>query len=255
MSRPPVDRFMVFARKHPEILLFGFGVILFAGGLISVMSGFLSSEDDPAVSRAPQVGTVPTAPKQVGPPVGEALPPYIDAAKQRLRSLAASQPRDQAYAVVSFSSYKKVGEVEAFFKARRMQVLAVHVRIPLTGFVAEQAKVTGTIHEALGPILGAARIATLEEEAAALEEILPKTTDPAYRQVYEMDIERMRKAAALLAEDPSAIHGVLIRATHANLARMLDAEGVRLVDVGNDPGASPATHAFVAILPEQTDRA
>lgn len=255
MTRPLVDRFLAFARKHPELLLFAFGVVLFGGGLVSVMSGSLTPEDNPAVSMTPQVGSPSTSLKQVGPTPGQLVPAYIDAAKQRLRSLAAAQPRTQAYAVVSFSSYKKVGELEAFFKARRMQVLAVHVRIPLAGFSAEQSKVTGTIQDALAPLLGRARIAALDEEAAALEEILPKTTDPAYRQVYEIDIERMRKAAALLAEDPSAIHGAVIRSTHANLAKMLDAEGVRLVDVGEDPGASPATHAYLAILPEQADRA
>ena len=149
----------------------------------------------------------------------------------------------------------KIAEADQFFKVRKMQVSHVYFRIPLAGFEPQGSSVTSTIADATMILLGKGRIDELSEEAAALEEILPQTHDPAYRAVYTQNIQNLRKGIALLQENPSVIYGTLIKATHANLAKLSSAQGVRLVDVSDDAGASPASHDFVAILPELTDRA
>ena len=250
-----VDRVVGFARAHPELVMFAVGLLLFSGGVLSVMTGFFDRGDDPSVVMAPQVAERSPKRDVVGPTPAEDLAVYVPARQQALKDLSIKDPRASSYAVVSFDPYMKVAEADQFFKTRKMQVSHVFFRIPLAGFEPQESTVTSTIGDATRILLGKERIDELNEEVAALEEILPQTQDPAYRAVYAKNIENMRKGIALLQQNPSVIYGVVVKSTNANLAKLAGAQGVRLVDVSDDPGASFGSHDFVAIMPEATDRA
>lgn len=247
-----VDRVGSFARAHPEVVLFGVGLMLFVGGLASVLTGAFSTGQGTRAG-SPQVGTSRELPT-VGPGEGVDLGLYAVGRKEVLASRAKSQPRASTFAVVSFGSYRKVGEVESFFKARGLQVAMVHLRIPLPGFASQAAQVDGRVADAVETLIGPARVRSLREEASALEAILPRTSDQAYRAVYEQDISNLRKAIELMASDPSVIYGAVIKTTYANLAKLAEAPEVRLVDPSDDGSATIESHLFVAILPDQSDR-
>ncbi|MGH2810409.1 MAG: hypothetical protein ACRDIA_05955, partial [Actinomycetota bacterium] len=51
------------------------------------------------------------------------------------------------------------------------------------------------------------------------------------------------------------VFAVVVEASHSTLARIASRTGVRLVDLPEDPSATPADYEFAGILPEDTTTA
>ncbi len=242
------DRSKRYLRNHPEVVMFGLGVLLFAAGLLTVFA----TRPDPRASSQTNYSTAATsnaAPARSGPQGREPIGSYIDRKRALLLQSAGLEPRKVVQAIISFDSYRKVGDVANFIKLNRLEVVVVHIRIPLGIFEpvevsALDRSVTETAADAIGP----QRIADLRAELKELESLLKDVIDPEFKAVYREDAESHRKAIALLTTDPAVIFAVVVKASLGQLRQVASAKGVRLVDLSD---AGPAPPVFAGILPEQ----
>lgn len=244
-------RAMKRLRSRPELFALAIGALLFIGGALKLVfdQGRASTSLRSRSIATPDAGV--DARTRVGPSPGESLAGYTDRKKKLLGQRAASSPRVSGFAVVSFDGYRKSEEAEQFVATEQLKLDSAWIRVPFPGFDPVELK--------SGEDLGAAVEAELKridrqqrQELDDLEAIIPTVTDPAFKKVYEEDARRLRKTVQLLAARPSVVFAVVVRGTNANLARAGRAEGTRLVDVSDDPNASPDTHVFTGILPEET---
>lgn len=242
------DRSKRYLRNHPEVVMFGLGVLLFGAGLLTVFatrpdSGASSQIEDPAVAASK------AAPARSGPERGEPVGSYIDRKRALLAQSAAKEPRKVVQAIVSFDSYRKVGDVASFIRSNKVEAVMVHIRIPLPIFEPVEVGVGGrSVTETAADAIGPQRIAELGAELKELESLLKDVTDPEFKAVYREDAESHRKAIALLKSDPAVIFAVVVKAGLGQLGQVASVSGVRLVDLP-DPG--PAPPEFAGILPEQ----
>ncbi len=247
------QRASLFVRNHPEAILFFIGLMVFIGGLWTVLGGFFEAKP-PGSPSEPDVRSSPPPEAFIGPEPGTGVASYVDARRRLLSDRAAKKPKTSSFAVVSFGSYMTPEQVEAFLKTNRLEPYEIHLRIPLPGFETESVEVDG---KPLGDLtktrVGTARIEKLEDELKELERIIPTVTDSDFRATYEEDAESRRKAIALLRADAGTIYAAVVKGSYANLAKAQAQTGVRLVDVSDEESADPATHSFSGLLPEETE--
>ncbi|MEO7803250.1 MAG: hypothetical protein ABIS18_02115, partial [Actinomycetota bacterium] len=121
-----------YFRERPELLMFLFAVPLFVGGLATVLvNQFRPVAELSSTDSSSDGDSVPAKGARLGPSKNDALSDYIPKRTEILKTKAAKQPRQASFAVISFDSYRKVGEVEEFVKVSRLDVVAVQMRIPL----------------------------------------------------------------------------------------------------------------------------
>lgn len=244
-----MSRIRAFLLDHRvELLLFGAGLALFAGGLVTV---FVASTPGGQQRPAP-VSPSPSFPR-MGPPRGEPLAAYIERKRRLLRAGARDDPQTVMFAIASFDGYRTAAQVEEVFRPFGMAILEVHMRVPLPGFSEERSEVEGgSIEQAL-----AGKAAHIREEMTqelnALKEIIPTVEEANFRAVYEADARRLEEALLLLDSDPALVFAVVVRGSNADLRKLAAVRGVRFVDVADPPGASPQTHRFAGVLPEDSD--
>jgi len=247
---PPnfVDRSKGYLRAHPEVTMFAVGALIFSAGLITVFLTRAGSGDSPSQEQRPSVAAAGTAPARTGPQGGEPLDSYISRKRTLLTQSAATQPRRVVQAVISFDSYRKVGDVANFIRSNKVEALVIHWRIPLPIFEPMQAPTSGrSVTETVADAIGPQRIAELTAELKELESLLRDVDDPDFEAVYREDAESHRKAIALLKSDPGVIFAVVVKAQLSQLAKVGLVSDVRLVDLPE----GPAPPEFVGILPEQ----
>ena len=244
--------FLAALRRRPALTVFTVGLLLFTGGLVSVIgdrigdaAGELPPPRDPGEPDASQ------APGRVGPTFGEAVAPYIERKRSTLTERARSHPNDATLALVVFTEYRTAGAVEAFLRARRMEALAAQVRVPVRGFKPQEVALESrTLAEAAG-----AMRRSVTRELEVLQGIAGRVEDPAYRAVYEKDAGLYREALSKLTTQPATIFAVVVRGTHASLASVARAAAVRFIDLPDDPTATLEDTSFAAIIPEDRETA
>jgi hypothetical protein len=246
----PVAEFLAAMRRRPALTIFLFGLVLFAGGLVSV----IGSQIRGAGANLP--GDATPAPQssaggRVGPALGEPVGPYIEKKKSTLSERARSDPRGPTLGMVVFKEYRTAGQVDAFLKARNMEALTAQVRVPVRGFRPSEVPLES---KSLTDAAGGMRT-TLNRELESLEEIAGETEDPAYRSVYTNDVKLYEEALGKLTTDPATIFAVVVRSTHANLSTAARAGEVRFVDLPDDPVATLEDTTFAAVIPEDTETA
>lgn len=226
--------------------MFAAGVVLFTGGLITV----ISRSSEPGRAREPRVQT-PAPAQTLGPQEGEDPGAYIARKQATLKTRAAREGHALTVGVVSFDGYRKVADLDSFLSARKYRPELVFVRIPLPRFDPEAVRLEDSaLAEALSPAVGKRKITTLQEELTALEELIPTTEDPEYRAVYEADAENLSKAIALLRGDPTVVFGFAIETSFANFGKLSGTKGVRLADVPATGTAGFSSHVLTAIQPD-----
>lgn len=234
-----------FARRNAQTLILAGAASIF---LIGAVAAFVyrpgSSSDAPSIA-----GTINALPSRtVGPNSGQDIAQYIAGRRSALDLAAHSDPRATVEAAVSFSSFKKPADAQAFIRRWSLTVTEVQIRIPLPGFKQESYAVSaGSIALAVAPGIGNSKIAALREELKSLEEIIPTVQDPEYERVYKADVDLHRKAIALLTADPSVVYVVVVKATNAQLKRAWTDPSVRVIDV--DEAHSGARVTFRGIDP------
>lgn len=248
----PLAEFLVAVRRRPALTIFLFGLILFTGGLVSVIGSQIRGAGNDLPDSA---GTTPvpeaSAAGRVGPVFGEPVGPYIERKKSTLNERARSDPRVPTLALVVFKEYLTAGQVEAFLNARSMPALTAQVRVPVRSFKPHEVPLES---KSLADASDDMR-AQLNREVESLERIVASTEDPAYRTVYSNDVTLYREALGKLTTDPATIFGVVVRATHTNLATAARAGEVRFVDLPDDPTATLEDTTFAAVIPEDTETA
>jgi hypothetical protein len=237
-------------RRRPALTIFLFGLVLFLGGLFSVIGNSISGAagnlpDQPDPSPSAEGGG------RVGPAFGEPVAPYLQKARATLTERARSAPRDPTLALVVFKEYRTAESVEAFLAARKLTPLAAQVRVPVRSFKPEEV---GLESRSLAEAADAMRD-TVAEELEVLEEIADGVDDPAYKAVYTNDIALHREALARLTTSPATIFAVVVRSTHADLANIARAPEVRFVDLPDEPTATLEDTTFAALIPEDTETA
>ena len=247
----PVAEFLAAMRRRPALTIFLFGLVLFAGGLVSV----IGSQIRDAGAGLPK-GDSPPAPQasaagRVGPALGEPVAPYIEKKKSTLTERAKSDPRGPTLGLVVFKDYRTAGQVDAFLKARSLDALTAQVRVPVRGFRPSAVPLES---KSLAEAADGMR-ATLNEELEALQEIAKQTEDPAFRSVYANDVKLYEEALGKLTTDPATIFAVVVRANHSALATAARAGEVRFVDLPDDPTATLEDTTFAAVIPEDTETA
>jgi hypothetical protein len=242
---------VAYIRQHPEIAVFGVGMILFAGGLASVISGQLSPKlESGPLKPTPELSVSPK-PGRVGPALNEPVRPYIQGKKALLARRASQSPGVSTLAMIVFGSYSRASEVETLLKARNIDPVAIQLRVPLPVFrpvevVLEDKTLAAAVSQ---------HTASVRREREGLDEIARDVTDKRFKAVYEKDLNLHREAMKLLRRDPAIIFAVVIESTYANLGRIDDLPQVRYVDIPEDPSATISNHTFAAPIPEDTETA
>ncbi|CAN5832315.1 hypothetical protein BH23ACT12_BH23ACT12_09380 [soil metagenome] len=248
----PLAEFLVAVRRRPALTIFLFGLVMFTGGLVSVIGSQIRGAGNELPDAA---GTTPATQAsnagRVGPVFGEPVGPYIERKKSTLSERARSDPQVPTLALVVFKEYRTAGQVEAFLSARSMQALTAQVRVPVRSFKPHEVPLESkSLAEASDDMR-----TQLNREVESLERVAASTEDPTYRTVYTNDVALYREALGKLTTDPATIFGVVVRATHANLASAARAGEVRFVDLPDDPTATLEDTTFAAVIPEDTETA
>lgn len=249
-ERGPWQEFVGVVQRRPALTIFLFGLVLFLGGLFSVIgnsisgaAGNLPDQPDPSPSAG--------GGGRVGPAFGEPVGPYLEKVRSTLTERARSAPRDPTLSLVVFKEYRTAQAVESFLAVRKLTPLAAQVRVPVRSFKPEEVALES---RSLAEAADAMRD-TVAEELQVLEEIAARVDDPAYRAVYTNDIALHREALAHLTTSPATIFAVVVRSTHADLASIARAPEVRFVDLPDEPTATLEDTAFAALIPEDTETA
>lgn len=242
---------VAYLRERPQIALFGVGVVLFAGGLASVVAAQLSpAPESKALNPTPHLSARPD-PVRVGPALDEQVRPYIQGRKALLATRATQSPGISTLAMIVFGSYRTVSDVESVLKARGLDPVAVKLRVPLPVFRPVEVVLGG---KNLGFATSEHRL-SIRREHETLNEIVREAGDARFKAVYKRDLDYHREAMEILSDDPAIIFAVVVDTTYSNLAQIDDLPQVRYVDIPDDPTATLATHTFAAPVPEDTDTA
>lgn len=247
----PVAQFLAAMRRRPALTIFLFGLVLFAGGLVSV----IGSQIRDAGANLPGDGATPATQAspagRVGPALGEPVGPYIEKKRSTVSERARSDPQGPTLGLVVFKEYRTAGQVDAFLKARGLEALTAQVRVPVRGFRPQAVPLES---RSLADAAEGMR-ATLNREVEALREIAEQTEDPAFRSVYANDVKLYEEALGKLTADPATIFAVVVRSTHSALASAARAGEVRFVDLPDEPTATLEDTSFAAVIPEDTEAA
>jgi hypothetical protein len=247
----PVAEFLAAMRRRPALTIFLFGLVLFAGGLVSVIGSQIRGAGAELPADESKPGPQSSAGGRVGPALGEPVGPYIEKKKSTLSERARSDPRGPTLGMVVFKEYRTAGQVDAFLKARNMEALTAQVRVPVRGFRPSEVPLES---KSLADAASGMR-KTLNRELESLEEIAGQTEDPAFRSVYTNDVKLYEEALGKLTTDPATIFAVVVRSTHANLSTAARAAEVRFVDLPDDPTATLEDTTFAAVIPEDAETA
>ena len=240
-----------YLRERPEIALFGLGVILFAGGLASVVAGQLSPNLEPKGLESSPQSPASASQVRVGPALDEPVRPYIQGRKALLARKAAQSPGTLTLGMIVFGSYRPVSEVNALLKARGLDPIAVKLRVPLPVFRPVEVMLGGkTLADAASE-----HRASIRREGEALDDIVREAGDPQFKAVYKKDLDFHREALEILEDDPAVIFAVVVKTTYSSLARVDDLPQIRYVDIPEDPSATLPTLSFAAPVPEDTETA
>jgi hypothetical protein len=203
----------------------------------------------PETPRSP--GTSPT---WVGVHDGDSVPAYLELSAARLAALAADDPEQVVYALVSLTRYLTPDEVASLLAASPgITSVTAHGRVPLprrqTQLVTLQAiRLPQDLVASMAEVADR-KAADAEYYAARAEE----ETDPALREIYLTNEELARAEAAAYREACACVYGLVVRGAAATLARLAAAVDVRAVDPAPDV-ADPRGAVFAPPLPEQIDR-
>jgi hypothetical protein len=236
--------------RRPEIALFTVGLVLFAGGLSTVIRAQLRP---PASSRALAEAAPSPEPKpiRVGPDLGDDIAPYLERKRTLLSQRASREGREPTFGIVVFDSYRKASEVEGLMKSRGLQVHSIQTRVPLATFRPKETALNGR------SLVEAAREErrVVNGDLEALEEIVAAATDDNFRAVYEQNLRLHQEALGHLGDDPATVFAAVVKGTNSSLRGASSAAQVRYVDLPDDPTATPDDTVFAALIPEDTKTA
>ncbi|HEV2890228.1 MAG TPA: hypothetical protein VGX28_07600 [Frankiaceae bacterium] len=188
----------------------------------------------------------------IGPQLGDAVPAYVDATRERMRTLASLEPARSTVAVVSFGQYRTARQVaDLVGEAAVVRIFYRPSKLTLTEAPPADIGVTDLLADAKKEFL---RVA-IRKEAEAAELIRVSSTigdsDPAQKAEQQKDAALYLREAQQLRSDCACIYAVVVQAPIPVLAGLVGRPGVRAVDPGA-PGARTADYeSYTALLPEE----
>lgn len=240
-----IERLSGFLKRQPEVVALVVAAAVFVVGVL-VFAGRRPSE--PAPRRSP-TGQEP----KIGPASGEPIAAYIDKKKALLQTVA-SRGDQPIWAVASFSQYLKPRDVDALLDVQRLDAASAQWRVPRPDFKAAEVEVGSSVQSALKREVNRL-LDTLSDERAGLEGMIESTTDAAAKATFGEDLARVTEVIGFLEQDPGLVYAVILRGRPSELIELAKAQGTRLVDVTEDPAATPSTHNYSGILPDVLDKA
>lgn len=236
-------------RRRPDLAVFTVGLVLFAGGLASLIGAQLR----PPAGRLLTEQSSSPEPKagRVGPNPGEEVGPYIAKRKALTAERASKEPNEPTYGIVVFNSYRKASEVEALMKSRSLEAVAIQTRVPVASFKPTEIAVNG--RSLVAAALDEKK--AIADDLSVLEGISVDVKDSDFRSVYEQDLRLHREALTHLGDDPVTVFAAVVKGTNASLGRTASSAQVRYVDLPDDPTATPEDSTFAALIPEDTKTA
>jgi len=244
-----VSSTVALLRRRPELAVFVVGVVLFAGGLASLIGAQLRPPTGGKLLA--EQSTPEPKPGRVGPNIGEEVGPYIEKKKALASQRASREPNEPTYGIVVFNSYRKASEVEALMKSRGIEAVAIQTRIPIASFKPREIAVEG--RSLVTAALEDKDVVT--DDLSVLERIAGEVKDSDFRQVYEQDLRLHREALTHLGDDPVTVFAAVVRGTNASVGRTASSAQVRYVDLPDDPTDTPEDSTFAALIPEDTKTA
>lgn len=236
---------MAFLKRQPELVALAVAAAVFVVGVL-VFAGRRPNE---AAPRKSPTGQEP----RIGPAPGEPIAAYIDKKKALLQTVA-SRGDQPVWAVASFSQYLKGKDIDALLDVQRMKAAAAQWRVPRPDFKAAEVEVGSSVESALKREIQRV-LDTLNDEREGLEGMIASTNDAAAKATFNEDLGRVTEVIGFLEQDPGLVYAVIIRARPSDLLELAKAQGTRLVDVTEDPAATPSTHNYSGILPDVLDKA
>lgn len=244
----PLRAFAAEVKRRPAAALFVVGLVLFLGGLFSVVGSQIGRAGVDVPEPAP---TVPTGSARVGPQFGEAVEPYIAQKRSALAERARTGAAVPTLGLVVFNEYLTAGAVEGLLGSRKVEPLTAQVRIPVPGFKPQAVPLESA---SLADAASSMRT-EVADGLARLEALAAAARDPDFKAAYEKDLQLYREAAGRLTTDPATLFAVVVRGHHSDLAALARDPKVRFVDLPADPTATLEDTTFAAVIPEDAGTA
>lgn len=240
----------LFFWRRPEVWALVAASVLFLAGALNLASRNRRSEERSKVATSPSA-TVTGGAASIGPAPGEAVPAYVERKKSLLVSRAGKSPWKASHAVISFGTYVRAADAEKLAGKAAGKVSAIQIRVPHPGQERREVNVTAGIDAAVKEALDGL-IKETEQELRDLEELIPTVDDPSFKRVYQEDVKAHKDLLFVLRSDPPVLFAVVLRSTYGLLRDVQAREGVRLVDLPEDPNVTPTGQPFPGLLPEQS---
>jgi hypothetical protein len=195
-----------------------------------------------------------TSPVWVGVRDGDSVPRYLEASRAKLSALAAAQPDEPVYALVTFGRYLNPDQVRAVAAAvPDITPLRGYARVPLTGRQTERVMLAAARLPADLIADMAAVAARKDADADIYERMATDEAGAQLRDIYNSNARVSRAEATGYRTACACVFALLVRATPGALTALANQPDVRAVDPA-DNVAAPDDAVFAAPLPEQTDR-
>jgi hypothetical protein len=230
--------------------------VAFAGSVVHLqrfdeVREMRTSSPAPAAEDAARADGSDVAPSEVGPRIGHELRPYLEA---RAAALDGHDDGEAIRAVVSFSRYLTVDEVDEVDVPDELVVEAVQVRVPIVDVApAQQLVVDGDLEAAVTAAVAREREALEEEERDLRTTLESDVGDLAFEADFERRLEELA-ALSELDEGSAVVFALVVTATAADLRAFAVHPDVRLVDPGGRQETTARTR-FYGLLPDDTVRA
>jgi hypothetical protein len=225
-------------------------VVVAAGGVVALLTGAGGRPPGPEVAMAPedpQAG-IPEASTVVGPAADSDASSYVQRRRSELAGLAGDSPGQTRAALVTLRRRLDVARARQVLDQLAPKVTEVRYRLPVG---ESRARALSSDRDALAAVeTGLQREADdFRAEAASLTEMIRTTDDPAFAEVFRSDrAELVEAAEAIAAGECGCVYAVRLRASVQALARLAEADPVRLVDVA-PAGATAGGVQFLAVDP------
>lgn len=251
-----------FAARNRQLVLLVAVTIAAAGSFVHLLRYPEIRDARRASELAGREQTVrePTAPVDVagdgvgtvGPVLGRSLDDYVDERREALVELGADAER---LAVVSFDEYV-TPEAVADVLPEGVRIRFAQYRIPAEGERPLETEVVrddlvGSVDRAVEAVLGP--ILTEIEEAERLIDS-GSVEDEAFLEDLRRRVSELEAVRNLLDSTSRVVFAVVVEADGETLRTLAEADGVRLVDVAEEP-LDASRSSFFGLVPEDRERA
>jgi len=231
VSAPDTDRAARWTLRLTAVALFVVVIAVVLRLSLSSLDGRTTSSPDHAAAQA---GGGPVTVTDLGPEPAVDLVAY---SRNRKAALAAASA--ERVAVVSLNAYS----TEALVKA-------------MTGSLSVISLLVAAPDAAPSPVVGSlatwanGQTQKIRDERDEIRKLLPTVTDPAFKDFYTAEVDRLDKAASALTPSAPIVFAAVVRGPAAALQALGARSEVRLVDVGEGADVAPKA-TFRGLRPEE----